>query len=63
MSASESDREPEHYVEHDERETRLSYGGGKVPLYVGLLWLVFILTYVGVMVALALPDLRAWSSR
>lgn len=59
MNGSESE---EAFVEKDHQETQLGYGDGKVPLYVGAIWVIFILTYLGVMYFLALPDLRSWST-
>jgi hypothetical protein len=67
MSVSESESKPENqeesFVEGDERETMLGYGEGKVPWYVAVVWVGFILTYAAVMAVLALPDFRAWASR
>ena len=47
--------------ESDQR-VQFSYGDGGVPLYVGIAWVVFILSYLAVMAAIALPDFIAWLS-
>jgi hypothetical protein len=57
---SESAREPEHFVERDDGETQLPFGEGRVPVYIALVWVTFIVVYIVVMSWLALPDLRAW---
>lgn len=67
MSDSGSDRvpapaEPERFVEQDHEETRLGYGDGKVPFYIVLAWVLFLVAYVVAMSLLALPDLRAWNA-
>lgn len=49
-------------VESDDRPTRFGYGDGGVPLYVGLVWVAFIVCYLVVMSVVALPDLLAWIS-
>ena len=51
------------FVESDERETNMPYDKGGVPVYIAILWVGFIVTYVVVMSLLALPDLRAWLAR
>ena len=43
-----------------EERTRFSYGNGGVPVYVGVVWVLFIVAYVSVMSAVALPDFLAW---
>ncbi len=48
------------FVEDDHRPTRLPFDSGRVPLYIAVVWVVFISVYVVVMAMLALPDLRAW---
>lgn len=48
------------FVEHDQKETLLPFGPGRVPLYVAIVWLGFIVAYFTVMSTLALPDLRKW---
>ena len=51
------------FVEDDAHRTQLPYDNGGVPIYIGLAWAVFIVTYVVVMSLVALPDLRAWLGR
>ena len=51
------------FVEGDAHETKLGYGEGGVPFYVGIIWVLFLVAYVAIMTTLALPDLRAWISR
>jgi hypothetical protein len=65
MNASESDprKDEAGIAEHDDRETQLGYGEGRVPFYVAIIWLAFILSYGAIMFVLALPDFQAWSSR
>ncbi len=65
MSASESDSaaapsEEATFVERDDRETQMPFDKGKVPFYIAILWVGFIVVYVTVMAMLALPDLRRW---
>ncbi len=61
MSGAASDPN-ERFVERDDKATELGYGDGGTPLYIGILWVAFIIAYIAVMVWLALPDLRAWSA-
>ncbi len=67
MSVSESEPaasgEPRDFVEDDGRETSMPMGHARVPIYIALAWVGFIVAYVVVMSVLALPDLRAWLSR
>jgi len=67
MSASASDRpsgeQDQAFIEKDREPTRLGYDTGGVPLYVSLLWVGFLISYVLVMSLIALPDLRAWMAR
>lgn len=39
-----------------------NYGDGGVPIYVGFIWIVFILSYILVMSIVALPDFISWFS-
>jgi hypothetical protein len=48
--------------ESDHAPTRFGYGDGGVPLYVGIVWVVFIISYLAVMCVVALPDFIAWTS-
>jgi hypothetical protein len=48
------------FEEHDASQTMLPYGNGGVPFYVAVIWVGFIIAYVTGVVALVLPDLRAW---
>lgn len=47
-------------VEVEDAPTRFEYGDGGVPIIVGVLWVAFIVCYVVVMAAVALPDLISW---
>jgi hypothetical protein len=58
-----SDSGSEPFVENDEKQTEIPFDKGGVPLYVSILWVGFIISYVVVMSLLALPDLRAWIAR
>lgn len=49
-------------VEADAGRTRFRYGDGGVPIYVGIVWVGFIICYLVVMAAVALPDFIAWTS-
>ena len=51
----------EPFEESDDHTTTLGYDRGGVPLYIAIAWVVFIVTYIGVMAAVALPDLVAWA--
>lgn len=59
-AASEHGTKDEPFVERDDRETILPYDKGGVPVYIALLWVGFIITYIVVMSLVALPDLRSW---
>ncbi len=59
-AASDQAKEEEAFVERDDRETVLPYDKGGVPIYIALLWVAFIITYIVVMSLVALPDLRSW---
>jgi hypothetical protein len=60
MSDGASKPSDEPFVEHDDRETIMPYDKGGVPVYIALLWVAFIITYIVVMSLVALPDLRSW---
>jgi hypothetical protein len=59
-ASKEAKPEEEAFVEHDDRATLLPYDKGGVPIYIALLWVAFIITYIVVMTLVALPDLRSW---
>ena len=59
MSAEESDKDAP-FIEHDHRQTSMAYDTGRIPLYIVVAWVLFIVAYVVVMALVALPDLRAW---
>lgn len=66
MNVSESEKDEasvEGFVEHDKSETQLGYGPGHVPLYIGAIWILFILSYLAIMFFLALPDFRSWTAQ
>lgn len=42
--------------------TTFTYGDGGVPLYVGIIWVIFVISYIAVMCAVALPDFLTWIS-
>jgi hypothetical protein len=48
------------FIERDDRETTMAYDTGRIPLYIVVAWVCFIVAYVVVMAIVALPDLRAW---
>lgn len=48
--------------ESDGARTTFTYGDGGVPLYVGIIWVVFVISYIAVMCAVALPDFLSWIS-
>jgi hypothetical protein len=54
---------PPPFVESDAGRTELPYDEGKVPLYVALVWVAFIVAYFVGVLTLVLPDLRAWMGR
>jgi hypothetical protein len=61
MSAEASDSDPEPpFVERNDRPTKMAYDSGRVPIYILVAWVVFIIAYVVVMALLALPDLKSW---
>ena len=48
------------FVEHDTEGTRMAYDNGGVPLFIGALWVVFLIIFVAFMLYYTLPDLNAW---
>jgi hypothetical protein len=48
------------FEESESRRTRLDYDAGGVPIYVAVLWVVFLVSYVVYMLIYGLPDLTAW---
>lgn len=62
-SKNQENTSTEEFTEHDHKETQLGYGDGRVPFYVAALWVLFIGSYLTIMVVLALPDFQLWSSR
>ena len=61
MSAEGSDKEADTpFIERDDKQTSMAYDSGRIPLYIVVAWVVFIVTYIVVMALVALPDLRAW---
>ena len=47
-------------VERDDEKTNFDYDGGGVPIYVAVLWVLFLVAYVVYMLIYGLPDLAAW---
>lgn len=63
MSGSGSDGgEGVPFVESDNAATRMDYDKGGVPLYVAIVWVLFLASYVIYMVVFGLPDLQAWGA-
>ncbi len=62
MTASVSDEDSPQFVEDDHRKTELGYDDGGVPVYVALIWVAFLASYVVYMVYYGLPDLSAWGA-
>ena len=58
MTDSESEREG--FTETDDSPTQMGYGSGGVPLYVALLWMLFLASYIAYMLMYGLPDLSGW---
>ena len=52
--------DPELLVETDQLETRFGYDSGGVPVYVAVIWVAFLCSYVIYMLYYGLPDLTAW---
>jgi hypothetical protein len=48
------------FVEQEDQKTRFDYDSGGVPVYVAVLWVLFLASYVVYMVIYGLPDLAAW---
>ena len=63
MNDSVSEHANAPFVESTDKPTILGYGDGGVPIYIGILWVAFIVAYAVVMLVLALPDFRAWASQ
>ena len=64
MSAAESENpEPKQaqFVESDHAPTELPFDEGGVPLYVAVVWVLFLIGYVVYMAIYALPDFALWS--
>ena len=49
-------------TETDDHRTRFDYDDGGVPLYVAVLWVLFLASYVVYMLIYGLPDLAAWGA-
>lgn len=48
------------FVESDREATELPFDKGGVPIYIAIVWVVFLAAYVIYMVTYALPDFSAW---
>ncbi|MEQ8276021.1 MAG: hypothetical protein RMA76_22175 [Deltaproteobacteria bacterium] len=59
-SASEQ-QDKDYFTEHEADRTNMTFDNGGVPLYVALIWVVFLASYVAYMVVYGLPDFSAWS--
>ena len=55
---AEDGQEP--FVESDKNATTMAYDSGGVPMYVAIIWVLFLASYVAYMVKYGLPDLSAW---
>lgn len=47
-------------TESETGETEMTYGHGRMPWSVALVWVVFLSAFVWYMAYYALPDLRQW---
>ena len=56
MSAEES----EFFVESDTAETSMTFGEGRVPFYIALIWIVSMISFASFIFVYALPDLVSW---
>jgi hypothetical protein len=59
-AGSEPTKDLPPFVEQDDHKTRFDYDSGGVPVYVAVLWVLFLASYVVYMVLYGLPDLAAW---
>lgn len=48
------------FIESDHAETEMPFDKGGVPLYVAIVWVIFLACFVTYMVFYALPDFSAW---
>lgn len=63
-SASENapaSEEKQLLTEYDDQKTEMTFDNGGVPMYVALIWVAFLASYVAYMVVYGLPDFTAWS--
>lgn len=49
-------------TEYEAARTHMTYGKGGVPLYVAIIWVCFLASYVAYMLFYGLPDLSAWGA-
>ncbi len=50
------------FTEHENAPTTMAYDNGGVPMYVAIVWVLFLASYVAYMVVYGLPDLSAWGA-
>lgn len=64
VSETQSDQEEdlEALTEYESAPTKMTYDKGGVPLYVALIWVGFLASYVAYMLFYGLPDLSAWGA-
>lgn len=64
MSAAESKKAdgPKALSESEYEATTMTYGPGKVPLYVVALWAVVLIGLAVYFISYGMPDLSAWGS-
>ena len=58
MSASESNKEA--FIEDDAVSTKFTFGEGGVPVYIGLIWVSFIIGLIVFSLTYIVPDLASW---
>jgi hypothetical protein len=59
MPNKESEKAPFDETETD--ATEMTFDDGGVPLYVGVIWVCFLIAYLIFVIAYALPDWKAWT--
>ena len=48
------------FVESDHAPTRFDYDHGGVPIYVGIVWVSFIIAFITFLIVYYFPDLASW---
>jgi hypothetical protein len=62
MSAAESKDDSKALTESEYDETLMTYGPGKVPIFIIAIWAVAMVSLAAYFITYGMPDLSAWGS-